>query len=218
MSLIDYTTLTKLDPNSRFVVAANKVTINGLTRNEDARLNKDYGAGFLTGDFIHYHSSLTNGSSTNSSVCYVWLWSNDDDDARWILTNSECLNLGLVKSGASVNIQLQEFSGGGGTALDSFGGSLGVQYWYVIERIGNTITCEAYTDAARTVIVDTLSITQTSAWVFRYGYAINNFNDGLTNGFNGFIEDLDFGIADEVAGNINRKLGRGLTRGLGRGL
>ena len=59
----DYTTYTENDSNGRFAVTANKITVTGLAKNEDANIYYDFGADYFSGDFNHELGPINVNSS-----------------------------------------------------------------------------------------------------------------------------------------------------------
>ncbi len=183
MAIEDFGTYTEVDPNSRVTVATRRVTHTALDRNETAYVYKDKGAAFFSGDFVQLITVFMTALS-NGSVVFAWGVANTLNDFRTIKDASgNWLGISLVGTGAGVvpTIVLGE-NDGGSVFTDSFPGSLATPYYLKIvrdESVGSfgTLSCFIYTDAARTTLVDTLTITlHTSKKDFRYVYAVSSDN------------------------------------------
>lgn len=69
-----------------------------------------------------------------------------------------------------------------------------------IERTSTTaIECRIYSDAARTTLLDTLSIALPSGRTYRYVFATNSHNSGTVYQASYTVEDLDL---DPSAGGV----------------
>jgi len=67
----DYTTYTETDPNDRFAVANNVITVTGLTNDEDAYVYKDFGAGYFA-DFTHYLGPVQFTAQSGTLPCFAF--------------------------------------------------------------------------------------------------------------------------------------------------
>ena len=82
----DFTAFTEVDPNSRFVATASRITFTGLQRDETAYVYKDKGVDFFDGDFEHQfnvHITAGSGASPNA-LNEVWALGNVLDDRKGI--------------------------------------------------------------------------------------------------------------------------------------
>ena len=222
MSLEDYTTYTELDPNSRLTVAANKITAAALQTNTTAYVYDDKGVDFFDGDYTHYLNFEKTGGSGGAQDVFLWGISNVVANGRTLFTTHLAHQIFMYATTIPI-LRLMENRGGTTAFDDSIGLALNTRYWLTITRdesIGSfgQLKCFIYSDSARTILVDTLTVNLASKQNFRYAYGINADNYGGGDTWSGDVSDLDVGIAAEVAGNINRKLGKGLCRGTMRGL
>jgi len=183
----DYTTYNKLDPNSRFSITASQITITGLTTNEDARVWADKGADHFGATFEHWHDVRRDSSSGTKNWIPLWAVSNVEDDARyWFLNYSQAAALTQYFG----QLRLYEYENRG----SDLSVNLDTSTWYylVIERTGETaLQCEIYSDASRTTLVDTLSVSLPSGRRYRYVFAVNSYNDGGSDTFTGYVANLD---------------------------
>ncbi len=187
----DFTTYTKVDPNSRFTVTSTRITASGLLRNEDAYNYWDFGAGYFDGDLAHLITTKSETTTTGIAI-YHGLFNIVDDfkgikdaggDGIFIFNNNgNSIILSELHAGAQYN--------------DAFAGSLGTVYYVTFERdeaVGTygTLYCYIYSDASRETLVDTLSVALHEKEDFRYNMLVQSNNDGTTTVFNGYVENLD---------------------------
>lgn len=218
MAVEDFTTYTEVDSDSSLTVIASRIDFDTLSRNEEAYVYKDFGIDYWEGDF-EFLMDFEITSGVEGSVVIACLLSNLVDDAFGIYNASgDFLGIRLWPAGGG-GIQLSEVDGGSFYA-DTFPTlDLNTRYYLRYKRnesIGlyGTLICLIYSDSARTVLLDTLSIAlHSSKKDFRYKYGSNAWNTGETIALTGDISNLDLGLV-----NIFKKLGRGLNIGLGRGL
>lgn len=189
MATENFTTYTEVDPNSRITVSASKIDFN-LSRKEDAYVYKDFGAGFF-GDFdILGEFEFTSGNATNETFLST-MW-NAVDDFLALQNNAGENGVGMSArhQGATVDMRIENVSGTTRT-IDVFTGSFGVRYYTRFKRVGTVGTVLIYSDAARTILLDTLSLTLNST-PLRYFYGVQSYNDGVTTAqMLGFTQNID---------------------------
>lgn len=216
----DYTTATELDPNNRYTVSPTSIAFAGLTRNETAYEVFDFGAGFFNDDLEHTLDFKIDSETSASGVGLV---------STYQLGNS----LGHINGLTGANIYIAMFTNGTSltsiTLVEQIGSTLQVsdtwstasfdttrKYCTVTHDSGaGTVTLKIYSDSARTTLVDTLSITLTQTFSYRYLYGINSLNDGGMQTLTGDVSNLNLGINLNA---IEKEIGRGSYRGAGRGL
>lgn len=215
MSFGDLTTYIEVDPEDKLTVISDRITASGLERDQDAYVYKDKGVDFYDGDFSFEFYTFMDSSSDSLSNFYPFIVANQINNLRQLFLSDNTLSVDIQSVSSTMRVQLRQLAFGSTVRQDSAFLSFDTEYWHTVERIGGTLTDKIYSDQARTVLVDTLSINPTSIVKYRYEYPANALNiGGLIEKFNGYM-GIELGIA---AGNINRKLGKGLAKGLGRGL
>lgn len=213
MSFEDFTTYTKVDPNNRYTVAANNITVNNLSRDEIAYIVFDKGVDFFDGDYEHLLDFRVASSSSIISTVHPWMLANELGDARAVLDVGRlgAHALELLEVGAVMNCTLTESVFEGLRFNDAFAGSVNTYYYVRIvrdEAVGTfgTLYCYIYTDSDRTTLVDTLILTLHEKRDFRYVYAAASYNFAESKAFDGIIANLDLGLVAAAAGRRRRML------------
>ena len=197
MAIEDYTTYAEDDPNSRITVATNKIDFAALTRGENAQVTKDKGANHFAGDFEHLVDLYI---SAHATIAQAALW------ALWNAVGSieECLggNGIYVHFFEAVTntycLRMTERYGGVTYNSSDYVTSLSTAYYLTIKRASTTLTCKIYSDAARTNLLGTLTLTLHSTEQYQYVYALQS-RGTLTGSITGYVENLDLQEAAGVA-------------------
>lgn len=184
----DFTTYTEVDPNARYAVAAQAITVTLVQRNEDAWIYADKGAGHFGMDFSH---TLKIRRVTGGTWGHCSLWGVSDvieDYLYWYTNHSDAANLHLYHL---TDLWLREHS-----ARDNDLGAVvaDTDYWITVTRSGvDGVTLQAfiYDDAERTSLVDTLSVAMPASQTYRYVFTANTWNSGAPNATSCTIADLD---------------------------
>jgi len=202
MAIEDFTTYTETDiPADRVLVAASRVTITALERDEEVHVYKDKGVDHFDGDFEH--------------LATIYLTSSDDigQTAFWAMTNAadstgDIVNAGgsyfgvtLYRSGVAYYIYMYEADSGAGYSTSWNGAATATAYYLRIKRdesVGTygTLYCDVYTsEADRTNeenAVANLSLTlHTSKKDFRYISPCVGLYVGGDYAQSGYTENLD---------------------------
>lgn len=191
MTYEDFTTYTEVDPNSHIAKTAQHVDWQDR-RNEDAYLYDDKGAGHFT-DFTHLIDAKRI-SSTSSGTATFWLLSNAVDDARGLLYADETAV--LLQFYGDDEICFEEFYNGN-EYYQSHAITAGTMYYIKLEKSGTSLSAKFYSDAARTNLLFTVSLTLHADHSFRYIFVCDTWNSGDSHNGDTDIENLDL---QEVAG------------------
>lgn len=170
MAYEDYTTYTEVDNanNDITVNGANSVTGNTLTRTDTAYLYDDKGAAFFD-DFEHYHDCKPISSTVHSSYAACWGISDTIGDvADW--ANGICVF--VWRTGVTVPQFMLYERGGAGVIDQSINVSWNTRYYLITDRNDTVLTTKIYSDAAHTVLVDTMTgACDTTAYRYIFGIA-----------------------------------------------
>lgn len=196
----DFRGYTAVDPNARFTITACKIDVDGLTRDEDAWVVKDFGAGHFGNGLVHDvdvtpracvstgHAAVWGliGNITIEDVLYHW---NSDESAVFLMlyTNGTSWRWWA----RSCEDRAQDLSAYGTAVIDT------TQYIRVKMPADDTVTVDIYSTAElRTADaggdVDTLTLTLPGARSFRYVSATQSYDSsdpGETMSFD--VENLD---------------------------
>ena len=187
MAVEDFTTYSETDPNSHIAKTATRVTVTDLNSQETAFVYKDKGAAFFSDDFTH-NITVEVTAFTADGRDYAWAITNDNTrDMKGIDDNNDSyLSIFLYgAAGAAPEIYLEECDSGA-IYQDNFVAVVDTVYYLTIARdesvgANGTLYCYIYSDAARTVLVDTLTIAlHTSKKDFRYIFGANTRNSGIS--------------------------------------
>ncbi|MBN1830299.1 MAG: hypothetical protein JW884_14295, partial [Deltaproteobacteria bacterium] len=199
----DFTTYTEVDPDSHISVdSASKITLAGLARDEEAYVYKDHGTAHFDGDFEHLIDyAFTSGTSDNAML-YIAVLSNivatvpDIHSAAGDFVGIRCFyDVDMPRPLWSI------YEGhSGGLYYDYYGQSgysLGSTIYFTLERdesVGTygTMYCYIYSDADRTSLLDTLSLSLHVKADFKYAFPLNNSDNGNSGQYiYGTIESYD---------------------------
>ena len=109
MAIENFTTYTEVDPNAHIGVAAAKLDIDGMTRDEEAYVYDDKGAAHFGATFEH-DFDVTPQAITNSPIAVCWAVSNVvDDDHDWDDANDQAVVLRLHYGGPDFRLKDSHF-------------------------------------------------------------------------------------------------------------
>jgi hypothetical protein len=202
----DFTTYAEVDPNSHLSVSSSRVTVSGLIRNETAYVAKDKGASYFSGDFTHkvdVNCSSVSGAFAQNSV---WSLSEGLGSLQDMIDGSyDSLFLGFIFASSKIQVTIYEFYGGSLYQDQYIGAAPPVTYYLTIQRTGTALTVKIYSDAARTTLLDTLSLELHAAVAYQYVYATQSRDEAGTEAWSGYVENLVFVVFHTVT--ISETLG-----------
>ncbi len=185
----DFTVFTEADTNNKLTVTALKALGADVDQDEDVLLYRDMGADKINAldvDFeIYLNSTSDTGGrggiaiSSTANVDMTGLAATDIVVSAWDL-------------GATGRIHLAR---GNDVAVDNYdaAGVLNTLLYCTLTRVASADTCTVtiYSDAARTTLLDTLTVAGYSTTTYRYIYGFINYNvaGGGTN-FDGYVQNL----------------------------
>lgn len=202
----NFTSFTEVDPNSKITKTASTITVAALSRNEDAYVYKDFDVDYFLGNFeIDFALNVGSYGGLGSGVGYLIAMSNAVEELRWLYLNRATEHFWYVYiasalGGGNVQIGIQFYNGGDPPVNDLTGYILsqGTDYYVTVKRdesVGTygTMYLYLYDDAARTNLLDTLTLTIPNSKVnFRYLYGVQTYNSGgATYHWTGTVSDLD---------------------------
>lgn len=182
----DFTTYTEVDAGGKLTVISSKITAANLLRNEDSYVYKDYTAGFFNALDIDFEVFISSVSDAGQGIAVMGLTvSIVNDTTAWGTSDIGVLFL------AETTIRLIR---GNQVAFDSsITLTVNTLYYCTLARTASsdTVTCTIYSDAGRTSVVDTLSISgYGTGTTYRYLYGLASFNTVEAVRFDGYIQNM----------------------------
>ena len=165
----DFTTYTEVDEGGDITVTSTKCDVSTMIRNVVSYVRKDMDANHFTGNFEHL---ITASVGTFDNNAYIGWWGVSDGNSTYsdMKSGSDGYGVGSYGGGGTANLELTSLEDG--ETYDEFtGGAEGSTWYLTIERSSTTLTCKIFSDAGRTLLEDTLTLTVT-ATAFRYIMAI----------------------------------------------
>jgi len=187
MVLQNYTTYNEVDPNNRFTIGINNIDVTGIQRGDNCYVYKDFGANKF-GDFTHYVSVTTPSAYVENAWGMIWGMSNGSFTYEKQSNNTDGFNVALWGSGSQIRLVLNNMVAGTNTYYVA---SANTTYYLDIRRSGTSLTCAIYSDAARTVLLTTLTLVVTTV-TYRYAIAAGSRQRAGGDAWSYTIFDLDF--------------------------
>lgn len=184
----DLTTFTKVDSNSDITVTANRLDFDSMRRDATAYVYKDYGVDFFMDFEIEFEFAITTGGYTSqvvfAAVCNTPGTLVDIDGTR------DAITIFSYVYGGGAGIYLFDYDN---YVNDYYQHNLSVigPIYCTFTRSGTTATLAMYTDVAKTILLDTLSVTCTAA-PYRYLTVCASLGAGVDPAYTqtGYTEDF----------------------------
>jgi hypothetical protein len=186
------------DPKTHIVkTSADRITFTSLDRETGEHVVCDKGAAHFD-DFTHLITvcctACTPGAANNLVI--VWSLSNDSTPDS---TSNPGIFVHLTYTITTLRLYIYLDEQTGSLAQDYYyagTGKEGVPYYLTIQKAGTALTCKIYSDAARTTLLDTLSLVITDN-TFRYIAPLASYGGSGAYDISGYVELLDL---QEVGG------------------
>jgi len=192
MAYEDWTGWTEVDADGDLTIAANQITIS-TEANTSSCVYKLYGTNYFSGEFTHKVDFQITGEAVDHSEMGIISYS---DIAHWTyydLSSGGVCIYGWCIVGTRTDAMYIEKSG----SYDSLNYNLlenTIYYLKIVRNAANLITCYVYSDAARTTLLDSISITDTVAYDY-LSCAWAGTGNGGTPSWSGLLYNLDVGGA-----------------------
>jgi len=186
----DLTTYTEVDEYSVLTVTADKVTTVGVDNYGEEYVYKDFGVDYFDALYINFEF-LIEAASQDSCWCGLGLSNVIDDYTAWADTD-----LRPMLNRSSAGVYLIGLWRGYMEANDEYTSSPDTLYYCTLLRSAgsDTATLKIYSDAGRTTLLDTLTVSGFGTAKWRYLYACCNRDLGLSlRRFYGYIQNLAIG-------------------------
>lgn len=233
MAMEDFSTYTETDPNAHISVTSTKVQMSGIVRNETAMVVKDKGAGWLntaTNDFVIDFTVNSTSGANDADAFHFWLSDMTgtpyNDGAS---VNAFGLEMYHAVSGDFWYWTLQEYNAAGTDGSDQWN-STGTANTIYYARLTYTHGAGAngkgqlalvfYTNSIRTSVAHTFGVIDlNNTYTFRYVGAGGSRNDGGSQNYTGYTEEMTITITPVVyptrgigADYRSIKVGDGMSR------
>lgn len=192
----NYLTYVKNDEGDvNLTVSAQEIAFNGLDRDEDDYVSKDFGVDFFE-DIDHLGSFIVT-SHDAGGIAGVYVLCQTPSDML-VIFGDDGLILRTWHSGTTENFELVFTSGGSFLIVERFLSFLvNTRYWWRLTRVGSAIVCYLYDDSARTNLITALSGTGDTTG-FSHHEGITSYNDNQTPATStGTIYGTDLNIPTE---------------------
>ena len=188
MAIEDFTTYTELDTGTNITVTSSKVN-HDYEHDKTEWLYSDKGIDHFT-NWEHLCEVYMTSHSNNRLRDY-WALTNHLEDHETLRSNGrDALTLLCGNVGGAYRIYAMEIDGGVHDG-DYFTGAVATLYYLTIEKSTTTFTVKIYSDAARTVLLDTLTVTINDN-NYRYVFGTLSRNQGAGGQYSkGYTQNLD---------------------------
>ncbi|NOR84557.1 DUF2341 domain-containing protein [archaeon] len=172
---------TEVDDGSDIAFANDRLEFTNLPRNVDGYVYKSFARASdnLT---LEYAWNIT--SNNAGQIIFLPSISNSVDDLR---NQQNHYSTGrIVNANIASTIEISD----SGYVGNSVAFTPNTTYYNVVTRVGNTITTKIYTDAAKTNLLDTSTITQATIPSLSYLFLMSSYNSGDPNLISGWIDNM----------------------------
>jgi hypothetical protein len=152
----DLTTYTETDSDSDITITENKCDVSSMRRDADSYVYKDFGAAHF-GDFTINFECLVSGTHLNGSAVMCML-SNTVGTIQDQIVANDGIVFHASGGAGSLTFSLSDYNTDN---TDSYvdGGTTSNLLYCTFTRVGTTATVKIYSNATRTTLIDTISIT-----------------------------------------------------------
>ena len=195
MATEDLTTFVEDDVNNRITVTAPKCDVVGMRRDDHCHVHKSYGADHF-GDFEHLHEVYTGTVDASFGKGIVWGVSDGAFTEEEADVGNDGIHVSVYDTSESISVTDWENNN-----TDIYDTTAETLYYLTTERASTTLTVKIYSDAARTTLVDTLSIVcNVEAYEYLIACASRNKAPTSSPTWTGYCQDFDIQEAAPPAG------------------
>ena len=186
MAYEDFTQYVEVDEDGDITVTATKCSVSTMRRDALSYVRADKGVDHF-GDFEHLVTVYGSGANAEAA-CGFWMLSNGANTLQEGYVGNVGIAILLYKT-TTYQLTAYDFSNDNSDYYDI---SIDTAYYLTIERSGTALTVKIYSDAARTTLLDTLSITcATTQYRYIFGVASRNSTSTPAAVLTGYSENLD---------------------------
>jgi hypothetical protein len=193
----DLLTYTEVDSDGDITVTSPSASFVTMRQDADSYVYKDFGASYF-GDFdIEFEAEITFSEAqgappagvSQALLCSV---SNTIGNFPDFDTANDGIMIDTYNLTGQFLIRLRDFSNDNSDLYDMGGVFVWGKYYFKFERSGTTATCKIYSDSARTILVDTLSITcETGDKRYLNVLASRDQTPTASNSITGYTQNFD---------------------------
>ena len=205
MAIENLTTYTEVDSGSDITITAPSASFDTMFQNANSYVYKDFGAGNF-GDFeIEFEaeiiSATSDGGGNNGAVVLCCVSNQVGTWPVWD-SNSDGLFIDTYYLSTQYHTRIYDQSNNNN---DEYIWPVSVSIpltYFTFKRNGTTLTCEIYSDSARTTLIDTLTVTCETG-TKRYLYALGSRNSGSTATITGNTQNFEIIYASSSSSSIS---------------
>jgi len=187
---------TEVDPNNHFAQVTVKNTGTNVNRNETAYVYKDFGVGHFDECEHLFDMRCTNKGGISSIIVYYGQSNSLNDYNNW----TSGIAVRFYNVAGVVRIYLSDR---GSASTDFYNAAEGTTYYCTLKRFNSTdLTLKIYSDAARTTLLDTLTLGSIDDNQYRYMYCGSSQNTSNNLAQSGWVENLDLQEDADVSAGI----------------
>lgn len=182
-------------------INGNRIDWAGLARDHDTRCWKDFGTGAFGDNFTHtFEMDLEPGD--NYMLVSFWMLSQDEGESKSLLdAGKPYVSAYWYRSGAGFYyVYLEEYYEGETHNTVNWLTANLIDYYCTIERDGSSLVLYIYDKPEKDPedLVQTLTITLSQSYHYRYFYPINSVNNGTSGALSeGWVRKYDLNRTDE---------------------
>ena len=169
------TTYTEVDSDGDFTITPLSLTFDSVRQDAVSYVYYDFGLNYFGNFKIEFEVEVSASTPTVPDGVHIGLSNTIGTVNDWVVANNGIMVDTYFSGGNAITrvMDLDTFS------FDPYGWASGsfVKHYFRLYRVGTTLTCEIYSNSARTTLVDTLSIT-TDTDAYRYMYAMASSDAG----------------------------------------
>lgn len=182
----DLSAFTEVDSGSDITVTADRVTVDSMAQSADSYVYDDYGVDYFGNFEINFEFEVTD-SQSNSQMVVICLSNTIGRKSDFISANDGML-VEVYNSSGNITVNIKDYNtDDAGTPYVLGSGNTCDRVWCTLIRDGSDLELNIYSDAARTVLVQSLTLTCETG-LKRYLYALTSQNAGSSAYISGYTQ------------------------------
>jgi len=210
MAIEDFTTFNSINTAIQagtIAIAQTRNTFTTMQNDDDSAgwVGDDKGADYFGSTFTHSFEFNINGIVGNWGTHFVWGVSNVTSN-NWRLDNLEAVGVRFAWDEGASKIVLEDTET---DTSDTFASAqTDLLYYCTVERTAlNSITCKIYTDAAKSLTSDALTIALSNMRNYQYGFGLMGIDqENNAYSLSGYTQNLDFAAGEIAPSSARRRM------------